>query len=166
MQTNKQILRRHVLLVLKGLHFVGLALFLGTIVSSIVIDIHIEGRGLTALAEGRQAVSLISHALIMSGLGLMIVTGIGLSILRYGFRWPRWILVKILFVVVIFGVAFFALLPALDSATVWAVRSAKDGILHSEYTYYLTRESIFGIANMLVFIGAAVFALWKPRLSS
>lgn len=165
MQTNRSTIRRHASLLAKGLHFGGLALFLGTIVSSVVIDRHIEAGELATLAKGRQAVSLISHGLIMPGLGLMALTGIAMSILRYGFRWPRWVFAKTACVVVIAVVAFSFLFPALDSATDWAVRSAQDNLRHPKYATYLARESGFGVVNLLLFLAAGALALWKPSLS-
>jgi len=152
------------LLVMKGLHVVGLALLLGEIAYSHSINIHIEAADLAALANGRQIVSLVSHRLIMSGLALMVVTGIAMALVRYGLRWPRWVLVKTACAILFAVIAFSFVFPAVVNATAWAVRSAQDHQRYAEYAFWLGRETSFGTATLLLLIISGVLALWKPRL--
>ena len=165
MKTVRDKLRRLTLIAMKGLHLVGFALLLGEIAYSHSINLHIEAADLAALAHGRQIVSLASHRLIMSGLALMVVSGIVMALVRYGLRWPRWILVKTVCTILFAVMAFFFVFPAVNHATAWAVRSAQDHQRHAEYAFWLGRETSFGTVTLLLLIVSGALALWKPRLN-
>jgi len=78
MHTNS-IFRRLTLQVLRGLHFIGQAIFFGVIVGNIAIDRFAETQGPAFLADARTLVSLSSFSLPLNGLALALVTGVAMT---------------------------------------------------------------------------------------
>jgi predicted Abi (CAAX) family protease len=155
---------RPALIFLRGLHFVGLAMFLGTIIVNIVVEKHIAVGGLPLLADGRTLISLISHRLILQGLGLMTVTGVLMAVLRFGAGTPIWVYAKAACVGLIVAISLVFLLPSLDEATRWAVISASQNKLLPEFSQWLGGGAHFGVVNLLLFFAAGALALWRPSL--
>ena len=163
MQTTWSNLRRPLTLVLRGLHFIGLALFFGVIVGDIVIDRYAETQGPTFLANARVLVSLTSFALPLRGLVLTVVTGAAMAFLRFGARPPARVLVKLVLSAAIFANALMLLFPAIDEATHWAAVSAEQGRIPPEFSAAIAREGLFGASNLLMFLLAGALAIWRPR---
>lgn len=154
--------RRHSLLALRGLHFVGLAVFLGSIIANIAINQSIVADGLPMLANGRTLISLTSRHLVLQGLALMAATGIAMAGLRYGVRWPVWLYAKIACAALIVAISFIFLFPSIDEATRWAGVSAEQNQRVPEFSEWLAREARFGMLNVLLFVSAGALALWRP----
>ena len=89
MLTNST-LRRVALQVLRGLHFLGLAIFFGVIVGEIAIDRFAQTQGPAFLADARTLVMETGLTLPLRRLGLAIVSGLVLAGLRFGARPPAW----------------------------------------------------------------------------
>ena len=151
MQTISLRFRRAVLMVLRGLHFLGLAVFFGVILADIVIDRYAEAQSPAFLSDAR-------------GLVLALVTGVAMAALRYGARPPRWALVKLALVVAIFVNAQALLFPAIAEATHWAAVSAEQGQVLAEYSAAVGREGLYGAANLLMFLVAGALAIARPAL--
>jgi hypothetical protein len=164
MQTISLRFRRAVLMVLRGLHFLGLAVFFGVILADIVIDRYAEAQSPAFLSDARVLVSLTSFALPMRGLVLALVTGVAMAALRYGARPPRWALVKLALVVAIFVNAQALLFPAIAEATHLAAVSAEQGQVLAEYSAAVGREGLYGAANLLMFLVAGALAIARPAL--
>ncbi len=162
MQTISPRLRRPLTLVLRGLHFLGLALFFGVIVADIVIDRYAETQDPAFLSHARALVSLTSFALPLRGLALMVATGVAMTALRYGARPPRWVLVKVGLTAVIFVNALVFVLPAVGEATHWAAVSAVQGRVLPEFSAAVAWEGLFGASNLLLFLLAGALAIARP----
>ena len=162
MQTISPRLRRPLTLVLRGLHFVGLALFFGVIVADIVIDRYAETQDPAFLSHARALVSLTSLALPLRGLVLMTMTGVAMAFLRFGARPPAWVLVKLVLTAVIFINALAFVFPAVGEATHWAALSAEQGRVLPEFSAAIAREGGFGAANLALFLLAGALAIARP----
>jgi hypothetical protein len=159
--------RRLAYAILRGLHFIGMTLFLGVIVADIVIDGYAQTQSAAFLADTRTLVSLTGLQLPLLGLALLALTGVAMTALRYGSRPPAWVVAKLVLTVAIFGNALAFLFPAIRAATHWAAVSAEQG--HAlpghvlpEYAAAAAREGAFGAANLLMFVLAGALAIWKP----
>jgi hypothetical protein len=149
--------------VLRGLHLIGLAMFLGVIVANIVMNRYALNHGLLLLASARTLISLTSRV-VLQGLALMAVTGVPMAALRYGGTLPAWLYAKMACVALIAANSLLFLLPAIDEATRWAAVSAQHNQPLPDFFIWLAREDRLGITNLLLFVFAGVLALWQPSL--
>jgi hypothetical protein len=161
MQTNLRQTYHFVLQTARGLHFVGLALFLGPIASNILIDQYALTHGLPMLASARILVSLTSHFLVLPGLALMVGSGALMAALRDGVRLPAWLCGKVVCVALIAANSSLFLLPAIHEATRWAAIAAEHNRQFPEFFAWLAKEDRFGMANLLFFVTAGVLALGR-----
>src|ERR1700744_1124643 len=76
------------------LHFVGLALSLGTRFADFAIDRNTANGSLQVLSFGRDLTSKLAFGLVLPGFLLMVLTGIVMVVLRYGLHPPFWIWIK------------------------------------------------------------------------
>jgi hypothetical protein len=148
--------------VLRGLHFIGLAIFFGVIVANIAIDRFAETQAPAFLADARTLVSLTSFSLPLNGLALALVTGVAMTILRFGVRPPAWVLAKLVLATAIFINAKAFLFPAIGDATKWAALGATQGQTPPEFFAAVTREGGFGALNLALFLIAGALAIGKP----
>jgi hypothetical protein len=167
MHTKSLPYRRLAYAVLRGLHFIGMTLFLGVIVADIVIDRYARTQSATFLADARTLVSVTGLQLPLFGLALLALTGFAMTALRYGSRPPGWVVAKLVLTVAIFGNALAFLFPAIRAAAHWAAVSAAQGqVLPAhvvpEYAAAAAREGAFGAANLVMFVLAGALAIWKP----
>lgn len=133
---------------LKLAHFGGLVIFLGSILTFIVISSLIEGASLENIAFGRKIISTGTNVLTLPGMWVLAITGVWMGYKRYGLN------------------AYFFILPAVNSATEIAVQSLAQGQLLPEYKAAYMRETIFGAVNVLLTIAAAVVGVWKVGVKS
>ncbi len=162
MHTNSLPYRRLAYAVLRGLHFIGMTLFLGVIVADMVIDGYARTQSPTFLADARTLVSVTGVQLPLLGLALMALTGFALTALRYGSRPPAWVVAKLVLTVAIAGNALAFQFPAIRATTHWAAVSAAQSHLVPEYAAAAAREGAFGAANVLMFVLAGALAIWRP----
>jgi hypothetical protein len=145
-----------------GLHFVGLAMSLGTRIADFTIDRITDTGNLQALSFGRDLTGTLARSLVLPGFLLMIATGIAMVLLRYGRHPPVWVWMKA-------GVATMALLvatplaaPALTAAKQWAHWSAEHGQLAPEFSDSAAKASLYGGIVFILFLLNIPIAIWKP----
>ena len=80
---------------LLALHFVGLALTIGGRIADFVIEQQTSRSSLQALALGRDLTGTINKGLGLPGFLIIALTGIAMTVLRYGRRPPIWVWIKI-----------------------------------------------------------------------
>lgn len=146
-------------------HFAGLVIFLGSILTFIVISALIEGASLENIAFGRKIISTGTNALTLPGMWVLAITGVWMGLKHYGLR-QRFFQIKLLLIALVVINAHFFVVPAVTSATEIAVRSLAQGQLLSEYKVAYMRESIFGAVNVLLTVAAAVIGVWKVGAKS
>jgi hypothetical protein len=145
---------------LKLAHFGGLVIFLGSILTFIVISALIEGASLENIAFGRKIISTGTNVLTLPGMWILAITGVWMGYKRYGLK-QRFFQIKLLLITLVVMNAYFFIVPAATSATEIAVRSLAQGQLLQEYKVAYMQESIFGAINVLLTLAAAVIGVWK-----
>lgn len=150
---------------LKLIHFGGLVIFLGSILTFIVISALIEGASLENIAFGRKIISTGTNALTLPGMWVLAMTGVWMGYQRYGLK-QRFFQIKLLLITLIIINAYVFIVPAVTSATEIAARSLAQGELLPEYKAAYMQESIFGAVNVLLTVAAAVVGIWKIGVKS
>jgi len=108
---------------MKVLHYLGLILFLGSILSYILISALAKGSTLANLVFALQVINAGVRFLTLPGLLLMIVTGVILTAKHYGFLRTRWLNIKHVLIVNIVVNTFPFILPAETDALRFAQAS-------------------------------------------
>lgn len=150
---------------LKLAHFGGLVIFLGSILTFIVISALIEGASLENIAFGRKIISAGTNALTLPGMWVLAITGTWMGYKRYGVK-QRLFQIKLLLITLVVINAYFFVVPAVTSATEIAVHSLAQGQILPEYKAAYMQESVFGAVNVLLTIAAAVVGIWKVGAKS
>ena len=150
---------------LKLAHFGGLVIFLGSILTFIVISGLIEGASLENIAFGRKVISTGTNLLTLPGMWVLAVTGVWMGYKCYGLK-QRFFQVKLLLITLVVINAYVFIVPAVTSATEIAIRSLAQGQLLPEYKTAYMQESIFGAVNVLLTMTAAVIGVWKVGAKS
>jgi len=145
---------------LKLAHFGGLAIFLGSILTFIVISALIENASLENIAFGRKIISTDTSVLTLPGMWVLAISGIWMGYQRYGFK-QRFFQIKVLLISLVILNAYFFVVPAVNTATEIAIRSLAEGQLLSGYKAAYMRESMLGAVNVLLTVTAAVVGVWK-----
>lgn len=141
-------------------HFGGLIIFLGSIITFIVISTLIEGATLENIAFGRKIISTGTSILTLPGMWVLAITGLWMGYQRYGVK-QRFFQIKLLLMTLVVANAHFIIAPAVASATELAARSLAQGQLLPAYQAAYMQESIFGAINVLLTLTAAVVGVWK-----
>lgn len=145
---------------LKLAHIGGLVVFLGsiptfTVISALTVDASLEN-----IAFGRGVISTGTQMLTLPGMWMTVITGIWMGRKRYGLK-QRFIRLKLLLVSLIVLNAHVLIVPAASMATEIAIRSLTHDRLLPAYTGAYLQESIFGAANVLLAVMAAVIGVWR-----
>lgn len=144
---------------LKLVHFIGLVLFLGSIITFIIISSLIEGSSLSNIAFGRKIISSGTNALTLPGMWMLAITGVWMGLLRYGIR-QRYFQIKLLLIVLIMLNAHFFIVPAVTTATDIATHSLDQGKRFAQYDEAYMRESVLGAVNVLLTLSAIIVGIW------
>ncbi|MDD3557776.1 MAG: hypothetical protein PHW27_04310 [Melioribacteraceae bacterium] len=151
--------------ILKLLHFIGLTIFLGSIITFVVISNLIEGASLENILFGRNVISARTFLLTLPAMWLIAVTGIWMGYKKYGIK-NRFFQLKFFLILLIVLNAHFLVTPAVTLATELATQSYEQGNLLSSYYDAYMKESIFGAINVLLTITAAVIGVWRIGVNS
>ncbi|MBZ0178270.1 MAG: hypothetical protein K8F36_03180 [Melioribacteraceae bacterium] len=151
--------------ILKLLHFIGLTIFLGSIITFVVISNLIEGASLENILFGRNVISAGTFLLTLPAMWLIAVTGIWMGYKKYGIK-NRFFQLKFFLILLIVLNAHFFVTPAVTLATELAAQSYEQGNFLSSYYDAYMKESIFGAINVLLTITAAVIGVWRIGIKS
>jgi len=143
-------------------HFLGLALSLGAAFANVAIERQTRGTSLELLAFGRDLISFSSSALVPTGFWMMVVSGIVVVILRYGYRAPLWVWLKLALSATVFTVADFAQGPATRALAALAHWSVAHGQLAPQYQQTLALGGRYGLVVLALFLTTMGIAIWKP----
>lgn len=148
----------------KLLHIIGLVMFLGGILPSIVMN-SVAGTSTDAVLiyHQRLFVSAITWALTIPGMWILIVAG-SLTALtgKYRFIEHRWLIAKRVLAALILINGTFILAPLVSQVTSIAEQSAAQGQLLPTYMPLKTKEDMYGIANFLMLLIAFFLAIYRP----
>lgn len=146
------------------MHHIGLVMFLGGILPSIVMNVVVgASTDVVLIYHQRMFVSAITRALTIPGMWILIVTG-SLTALagKYRLVEHRWLIAKLLLAALILINGTFVLAPLVGQVTQIAEQSASQGHLLSTYIPLKAKEDMYGIANFLMLLMAFFLAIYKP----
>lgn len=151
----------------KALHFLGLAMFLGSILGHVSIGF-VPGANdeAQAMLFGRQAIEIATWLLTVPGLALLAVTGLFMTFRGgFGIGRRRWLTVHQIVGVLILLNAAFVLVPVggelLDAASMIIQGS---GSLEA-FEALAGRERMFGALNLVLALATIFVAALKPALT-
>ncbi len=159
------LLKRHSMRALLTIHLVGMAVFFGGRFADFVVVRKTEGTDLQMLAFGRDLSGAIGRGLMLPGFLTMLVTGIAMTIIRYGKRPPAWVWLKVALNVTAFLVVSPFVAPALAAARNWAHWSAAHGQLAPQFVQSAAQASFYGAIVFGLFLLNVPVAVWKPVFS-
>jgi hypothetical protein len=143
-------------------HFLGLALSLGAAFANVAIERQTRGGSLELLAFGRDLITFSSSVLVPTGFWMMVISGILVVVLRYGYRAPLWVWLKLTASVAIFAVADFAQGPVTRALAMLAHWSVEHGQLAPQYQETLALAGRYGLLTLALFLMTMGIAIWKP----
>jgi uncharacterized membrane protein len=152
----------------KLLHLIGLVMFLGGILPSIVMN-SVVGASTDAVLiyHQRLFVSVITRAQTIPGMWILIVAGCLIAFTgNYRPIAHRWLMAKLVLAALILINGTFILAPLVSQVTDIAKLSAAQGQLLPAYLPLKTKEDLYGIANFLMLVIAFLLALFRPRFRS
>jgi hypothetical protein len=158
--------RRNATRALLVLHFIGLTLVIGIRFANFGIEHATTHGSLQSLAWGRDLMGVLARSLTLPGFLLTIATGIGLVIVRYGKRVPRWVWAKVALTTVALAMAVIFVGPALEAARKWAHWSLEHGRLAPQFQGSLAQVSLYGGIVFTLILLTIPVAVWKPALAS
>lgn len=148
--------------IIKGLHLLGLILFLGSILTFIMISVLAGGADPATLAFARRIILTGTQCMTMPGAVLAVSTGLLLAACRRRAPWPMWLKLKLMISILVLANASWVVMPAVMRATSIAVRATVTGQLDPGYYTAYARESVFGAFNVLLILLLGTLAIWKP----
>jgi len=149
---------KHIFKLLKVIHLMSLAVFIGSIITYIFISAMIENASINDINAGRKIIAEGTGGLTMPALWLMIFTGVISGIKKFGFR-SRLFQIKTAFAAALLINAYLFIIPAVNEATEIALQSAE--ILPAEYYTAYMKESVFGAVNVIITVAVMILAVWK-----
>ena len=148
----------------KLLHVIGLIMFFGGILPSIVMN-SVVGTSTEALLiyHQRLFVSAITRALTIPGMWILIVAGNLTAIAgKYRLVEHRWLIAKLALATLILINGTCILAPLVRQVTSVAEQSAWQGQLLPSYMPLKAKEDMYGIANFIMLVIAFLLAVYKP----
>lgn len=156
--------KRNAFRALLTLHFIGLTLVIGVRFASFGIEHATSTGSLFFLSWGRDLMGTLASILTLPGFLLTIASGIGLVIVRYGKRVPRWVWAKVALTSVALALASTFVGPALEAARNWARWSAEHGHFAPQLEQSLSQVSLYGGIVFTLILLTIPIAVWKPTL--
>lgn len=150
----------------KAAHFVGLAMFLGSILGHITIGFVPGAKDQTqAMLFGRQAIEIATWSLTVPGFALLVVTGLFMTLYsQLGFGRRRWLTAHQMIGVLIILNAAFVLVPAGVRLLDVAPEIIAGGGSMETFNAIKNRETMFGAVNLLLALVTIFLATLKPAL--
>jgi Predicted integral membrane protein (DUF2269) len=153
--------------IFKFFHLLGLTLFLGSIFGHIAVSVLGGGPDSPNFLFARQDVAAATQALTMPGLGLAILSGIGMAVIaRLSPSKTRWLAVHGGLALVVAIIAITAILPAIRQILHDAI-ALRDGLPEASTAQILASKRIEDTAggiNVLLALTVAAIGVWKPKL--
>ena len=148
----------------KGLHLIGLVMFMGSILSFIAMNAFVgASTDAVLISQQRQFVSTITWALTIPGMWILVITGCLTALSgKYSLTEHRWLIGKLALAVLILINATFFISPLVGLVTAIAGQSAIQGQLLPTYMQLKVKEDMYGIANFLMIVAAILLAIYKP----
>jgi hypothetical protein len=141
---------------LKLIHLGGMVIFLGSIFTFVLVSFLTKTASPDNLAFGRTIIGVGTYILTFPGIWILILSGMWVGYLKYGFK-SRFFQIKFILGLLMILNGYLFVLPAVKLATTLAIH----GQVSSEYHAAYMQESIFGSINVLMAIIAAIVGVWR-----
>ncbi len=150
----------------KALHFVGLAMFLGSILGHVTIGFVPGAKNqVQAMLFGRQAIEIATWSLTIPGLVLLAVTGLFMTFRGgLGFGRQRWLTVHQIIGALILLNATLVLVPVGDDLLDVVSKIARGAPSIEDFVALARRERMFGATNVVLALATIFVAVLKPTL--
>lgn len=147
----------------KTVHLIAMAVFVGSIPGHIVLGaLGDPAEDLAAFAAYHAAKHALTLALTVSGLALVIVSGLVLAGLQRGLLKRRWLQVKIVLVALITLNAAVFLVPLSGAMAALARDAVTQGTLAPAFAGLAAREAVSGAANLVMIVAVIALAVFRP----
>jgi predicted secreted protein len=150
----------------KALHFVGLAMFLGSILSHVSLGFVPGARDpARAMLFWRQGIEIATESLTVPGLALLVVTGLFMA--GWGgsrFAGQRWLIVHLTIGFLIVLIAAFVMLPVGIRSLDQAIKISHGVGSMETFSVLIGRERIFGAITIVLALSSILIVTLKPRL--
>lgn len=148
--------------VLRLVHILSMVGFLGSIMAYVVISEKLKiTRDLTHIYLITSYINFAVKSFTIPAMGLSIITGFWLAIQKgYKIFSEKWIMVKLVFVLIIVANAIGMIIPYRDKKEVFALASLQKGVLLEQFVSTQRIEDIFGVTNIcliLITVGMSVY---------
>lgn len=147
--------------VLKLLHYIGLTMFLGSVLMFIIIAGTTSHENLDALLVTRQIILYGEYFLTLPGIVIVLITGIVMTSKYYSFFQLRWLNIKQVSILLISLNAIFFLYPYANELLDLTRQSIQEGKLLPEYAVIETKEALAGAVNILLILLSMVAVIWR-----
>lgn len=154
--------------VARALHFLGLAMFLGSVLAHITVGF-IPGADSDprTMLTARQAVSAATVFVTVPGLALLLATGVFLTVRsKMGVGRTRWLTVHQVLGVLIVLNGVFVLYPLGSGLSAAATQLVEGTWSLARFDAVAARERIFGSVNVILALVTVLVAVLKPRLGA
>jgi hypothetical protein len=147
------------------IHLLGLTMFLGSILGSIVLSLGAPATGDPgAVVFAWRAIGSANTFLTIPGLAILI--GSGLFLIPAQDRNPRherWLALKMLAVIGIIAITAVLIEPSEDQLRELA-KSLPDPAARASFTEVAVRQQIYGAVNLALVVLSSALVVFKPRL--
>ncbi|MFB3895640.1 MAG: hypothetical protein ACE14V_04980 [bacterium] len=141
---------------LKLIHFIGMILMLGSIFTFVLISVVTKVFSPDEPDFGRIIIAFGTYLLTFPGIWLLVLSGIWMGYIKYGFK-SRFVQIKFILGLLIILNGYLFVLPAVKLATTLAMHGQISSAYHAAYM----QESSFGAINVLIAIIAAIVGIWR-----
>jgi hypothetical protein len=150
----------------KALHFVGLAMFLGSILAHVSLGFVPGVKDPTqAMVFWRQGIEIATRSLTVPGLALLVVTGLFMAV-RGGSRFAsqRWLIVHLTIGVLIVLIVALVMVPAGIQSLDQAIDLSHGTGSTATFSGLIRKERVFGAINIILALVSILIVTLKPRL--
>jgi hypothetical protein len=150
----------------KALHFVGLAMFLGSILAHVSLGFVPGVRDpAQAMVFWRQGIEIATRSLTVPGLALLMLTGLFMAV-RGGSRFAsqRWLIVHLTIGVSIVLIAALVMVPVGIQSLDQAIEISHGTGSMATFSALLGKERVFGAITIILALISILIVTLKPRL--
>lgn len=142
---------------LKTLHLIALAGFLGSVLTFIAIGLAADSASHAFVTTSRDLVLFCTRQLTFPSLTLLILTGLAMAWYNKPYK-PRWIWTKVLLATAMLANTFLLIEPAISDS-----RHALSTLDNAAYDNAITREGIYGGINLLLCVVLVLLGLARHK---
>jgi len=150
---------------LRTIHLLGLVMFLGSIISYIIInEMAGKSNNLEIISFVKSYVYFGSKTITVPGMWLLVMSGIIMSYRGgYSIKDTNWLKTKFIVAILIILNATFLIMPATRELAHRANDSLIKGVLNSDMDKFQMREDMFGTINVIGIFANIILVIYFNR---